>query len=61
MCGITGYNGTKQAAHILLDGLEKLEYRGYDSSGLAIRNGLSDFEIVKANCSTFKFQLYLLL
>ena len=27
MCGITGYNGTKQAAHILLDGLEKLEYR----------------------------------
>ena len=48
MCGITGYNGTKQAAHILLDGLEKLEYRGYDSSGLAIRNGSSDFEIVKA-------------
>lgn len=48
MCGITGYNGTKQAAHILLDGLEKLEYRGYDSLGLAIRNGSSDFEIVKA-------------
>ena len=34
MCGITGYIGHKQAAPILLDGLTKLEYRGYDSAGL---------------------------
>ena len=40
MCGIVGYVGNKQASHILLCGLEKLEYRGYDSSGLAVRNGL---------------------
>ena len=47
MCGIVGYNGSSQAAPILLDGLEKLEYRGYDSSGLAVRSGSNDIEIVK--------------
>ena len=39
MCGIVGYIGTQQAAPILLDGLEKLEYRGYDSAGMAVFNG----------------------
>lgn len=39
MCGIIGYVGTRQAAKVLLDGLKKLEYRGYDSAGLAILNG----------------------
>ena len=48
MCGIVGYAGERQAAPILLDGLAKLEYRGYDSAGLAVRNGASDPEIVKA-------------
>ena len=38
MCGIVGYTGSKQAAPILLDGLSKLEYRGYDSAGLALLN-----------------------
>ncbi len=37
MCGIVGYNGKNQAAEILLKGLEKLEYRGYDSSGIAFQ------------------------
>lgn len=41
MCGIVGYIGTQQAAPILLDGLSKLEYRGYDSAGIAIYNGTS--------------------
>jgi len=39
MCGIVGYVGEQEAAPILLDGLEKLEYRGYDSAGIAIYNG----------------------
>lgn len=39
MCGIVGYVGQNQAAPILLDGLSKLEYRGYDSAGMAIYNG----------------------
>lgn len=36
MCGIVGYSGTDEAAEILLEGLKKLEYRGYDSSGIAV-------------------------
>ncbi len=47
MCGIVGYIGKEQAAPILLDGLAKLEYRGYDSAGLAVYDG-NDIEIVKA-------------
>ncbi len=40
MCGIVGYIGTEQAAPIILDGLSKLEYRGYDSAGMAIYDGV---------------------
>lgn len=38
MCGIVGYNGELDAKEVLLKGLEKLEYRGYDSAGIAVRN-----------------------
>lgn len=48
MCGIVGFTGRRQAAPILLKGLEKLEYRGYDSAGLAVRDDANKVEIVKA-------------
>ena len=48
MCGIVGFVGNEQAAPILLDGLAKLEYRGYDSAGIAVRDNDSNIKIVKA-------------
>ncbi len=48
MCGIVGFTGKRQAAPILLEGLAKLEYRGYDSAGIAVRDGDSETEVVKA-------------
>ena len=49
MCGIVGYVGVKQAAPILLSGLSKLEYRGYDSAGIAVRDDAAEhIEVVKA-------------
>ena len=49
MCGIVGYIGTEQAAPILLAGLKKLEYRGYDSAGLAVRDeATGKIDVVKA-------------
>lgn len=47
MCGIVGYIGKSQAAPILLDGLAKLEYRGYDSAGMAVYNG-EEIKMVKS-------------
>ena len=48
MCGIVGFTGNSQAAPILLDGLSKLEYRGYDSAGMAVRDGENQVSVVKA-------------
>lgn len=51
MCGIVGYVGSNQAAPILLDGLSKLEYRGYDSAGIAVASGEADdgnIEVIKS-------------
>lgn len=48
MCGIVGFTGVNQAAPILLEGLSKLEYRGYDSAGIAVRDGDNAPEVVKA-------------
>lgn len=48
MCGIVGYTGKNQSAPILLNGLAKLEYRGYDSAGIAVRDGVSPVQVVKA-------------
>lgn len=47
MCGIVGYIGDQQAAPVLLDGLEKLEYRGYDSAGIAVYDG-QEIHVMKA-------------
>ena len=48
MCGIVGYTGPLAAAPVLLEGLSKLEYRGYDSAGIAVRDGDGETSVVKA-------------
>ena len=48
MCGIVGFIGAEEAAPILLDGLERLEYRGYDSAGLAVYSPEDGLKVVKA-------------
>ena len=45
MCGIVGYLGNRQATDVLVDGLSKLEYRGYDSAGVAVNNGKDEGQI----------------
>lgn len=48
MCGIVGYTGKRQAAPVILDGLSKLEYRGYDSAGVAVSDDDGNIDIIKA-------------
>lgn len=60
MCGIVGFSGHHSAAPILLEGLSKLEYRGYDSAGIAVRDADKDPVVVKEepkNCPSFIFAL----
>lgn len=48
MCGIVGYTGRRNASEILLTGLHRLEYRGYDSAGMALINGSGDIMTYKS-------------
>lgn len=48
MCGIVGVAGKKEALPVLLDGLERLEYRGYDSAGVAVVSSDGDLQVKKA-------------
>ena len=48
MCGIIGFAGREQAAPILLDGLARMEYRGYDSAGIAVRSEVRGLQVKKA-------------
>ena len=47
MCGIIGFAGRRQAAPVLLDGLERMEYRGYDSAGIAVRSETAGLQVKK--------------
>lgn len=49
MCGIIGYVGKSEVLHILINGLKKLEYRGYDSTCIAVRNSIDNPIVIKSN------------
>lgn len=59
MCGIFGYIGKEQAAPILIDGLKRLEYRGYDSAGIAVLNGANRVALRKRKGKVTELQQFL--
>ncbi len=56
MCGIVGYLGTKQVVPVILDGLARLEYRGYDSAGIAVGNGSEQLQVRRASGKLINLQ-----
>ena len=56
MCGIVGYVGTKQCAQLLLSGLRRLEYRGYDSAGIAIADDSGQVRVCRAEGKLAKLE-----
>ena len=60
MCGIVGYVGNEAPQGIIIEGLKKLEYRGYDSAGIAVNTGEDKFHIVKKVGRLIKEELQIL-
>ena len=58
MCGIVGYTGFSQAKNVLIDGLKRLEYRGYDSAGIAVEQGCSRMDWVCLDWNTPSQKFY---
>ena len=57
MCGIVGYTGHRQAYPVIIKGLKRLEYRGYDSAGVALVDNDNGLKVFKKKCKVIKIKL----